>query len=68
VVKKMGRGGCDAGPVKVEVKITSAQYSASAFQSQISALQVAHLVLRFGIAPHLAEVVSSLPFDNGRAD
>jgi hypothetical protein len=31
-------------------------------------LRSSHLERRFGLAPHLAEVVSSLPFDNGRAD
>jgi hypothetical protein len=67
VVKKMGRGGCDAGPLKVEVKITPAQHSVSAFPSQILNFQTAHIARRFGLSADLASIIAMHAFSNGRA-
>jgi hypothetical protein len=67
VVKKMGRGGCDACPLKVEIKITSAQSSASAFQSQILNFQTAHIAHRFGLSVNMAAIVAVHAFEIGRA-
>ena len=67
MVKKMGRGGCDSGPLKVEIKITPAQYSVSAFQSQILNFQAVHLARRFGLSADMAAIVAIHAFENGAA-
>jgi hypothetical protein len=67
VVKKRGRGGCDADPVKVEIKITSAQSSASAFQSQILSFQAVHIARRFRLSAQMAAIVAANAFANGAA-
>jgi hypothetical protein len=67
VVKKKGRSGCDAGPLKAESKNTHALNSATASQSQTLKFQTAHLARRFGLSTTAARIVAQLAFSNGRA-